>query len=128
MSVELTVHRIIKMVTKDLTTLIEFWKDRRYDTNSSNFQHFFNYDRDIQTFISKVNFQLEFWKRLKSLEDDSLDTEVDQQNSSTVGCEKCQNVVGCQTEEQDENISTLDINHQQVASGNKMSGAVSINY
>ena len=123
MSVELTVHRIIKMVTKDLTTLIEFWKDRRYDTNSSNFQHFFNYDRDIQTFISKVNFQLEFWKRLKSLEDDSLDTEVDQQNISTENI----STVGCQTEEQDENI-TLDINHQQVASGNKMSGAVSINY
>ena len=121
MSVELTVHRLIKMVTKDLTTLIEFWKDRRYDTNSSNFQHFFNYDRDIQTFISKVNFQLEFWKRLKSLEDDSLDTEVDQQNISTENI----STVGCQTEEQDENI-TLDINHQQVASGNKMSGTVTV--
>ena len=106
MSVELNVHRIIKMITKDLTTLIEFWKDRRYDTNSSDFQHFINYDRDIQTFISKVNFQLEFWKRLKSLEDDTLDTEVDQQNITTVGC---------QTEEQDENISS-DTNHQQVAS------------
>ena len=69
MAMELSVHGLIKLVTKDLTSLLDFWKDRRYETDSAeSFRHFMAYETDIKSFLSKVDAQLEFWKRLKSLD------------------------------------------------------------
>ena len=69
MAMELSVHGLINLVTKDLTSLLDFWKDRRYETDSAeSFRHFMAYETDIKSFLSKVDAQLEFWKRLKSLD------------------------------------------------------------
>ena len=94
MAMELSVHRLINLVTKDLTSLLDFWKDRRYETDSTeSFRHFMDYEQDIKSFLSKVDVQLEFWKRLKSLDDGDEDPSKKNNKSSTSPIDS-----GCQTE------------------------------
>ena len=84
MAMELSVHGLIKLVTKDLTSLLDFWKDRRYETDSAeSFRHFMAYETDIKSFLSKVDAQLEFWKRLKSLDNGVEDSSNKNSMSST---------------------------------------------
>ena len=84
MAMELSVHGLIKLVTKDLTSLLDFWKDRRYETDSAeSFRHFMAYETDIKSFLSKVDAQLEFWKRLKSLDNGVEDSSRKNSMSST---------------------------------------------
>ena len=84
MAMELSVHGLIKLVTKDLTSLLDFWKDRRYETDSAeSFRHFMAYETDIKSFLSKVDAQLEFWKRLKSLDNGVEDSSRKNGMSST---------------------------------------------
>ena len=84
MAMELSVHGLIKLVTKDLTSLLDFWKDRRYETDSAeSFRHFMAYETDIKSFLSKVDAQLEFWKRLKSLDNGVEDSSKKNNISST---------------------------------------------
>ena len=84
MAMELSVHGLINLVTKDLTSLLDFWKDRRYETDSAeSFRHFMAYETDIKSFLSKVDAQLEFWKRLKSLDNGVEDSSKKNNISST---------------------------------------------
>ena len=95
LKMELGVHQLINLVTKDLTSLLDFWKDRRYETDSTeSFRHFIDYEEDIKSFLSKVDVQLEFWKRLKSLDDGDEDSSSKKNNKSSTSTIDS----GCQTE------------------------------
>ena len=88
MSMELTVRRLINLVTKDLTKMQDFWQERTYDlSDSTNFDHFLNLEKDVKIFSQKIQTLLDFWQRLKSLEDDDAEEIVAKKTVKTVNCE-----------------------------------------
>ena len=67
---QLTVPRVIEFIAADLDSLREFWRKRK--------------DRklqDLQTFIGKLDSQIDFWNRLQILNSDP--------NKSKENCLKC---------------------------------------
>ena len=88
MSMELTVRRLINLVTKDLTKMQDFWQERNYNINdSTNFEDILNLEKDVKVFTQKIQTLLEFWQRLKSLDEDDDEDIVPKKAVATVNSE-----------------------------------------
>ena len=62
---QLTVPRVIELISADLDVLREFWRIRKDNVNSPKATG------DLRQFIGKLDSLIEFWQRLQILNGDS---------------------------------------------------------